>query len=91
MSCKLLKKCLKCQILFSGKINKNITNLSSVEFAKRVVKVYEGHMNIFYLISVSDASMCNYLLILLFYCTFCINLCMQTLSFIYWHAWFNYL
>ena len=30
---------MKCQILFSGKNNKNITNLSSTELAQRVVKV----------------------------------------------------
>ena len=31
--------CMTCQILFSGKNKKNITNLSSAELAKRVVKV----------------------------------------------------
>ena len=31
--------CMKCQILFSGKIQKNITNLLSAELAQRVVKV----------------------------------------------------
>ena len=31
--------CMKCQNLFSGKSKKNITNLSSAELAKRVVKV----------------------------------------------------
>ena len=30
---------MKCQNLFSGKSKKNITNLSSAELAKRVVKV----------------------------------------------------
>ena len=30
---------MKCEILFSGKIKKNTTNLSSAELAKRVVKV----------------------------------------------------
>ena len=30
---------MKCQILFSGKNKKNIANLSSAEFAQRVVKV----------------------------------------------------
>ena len=30
---------MKCQVLFSGKNNKNITNLSSAELAKRVVKL----------------------------------------------------
>ena len=30
---------MKCQILFSGKNKKNITNLLSAELAKRVVKV----------------------------------------------------
>ena len=30
---------MKCQILFSGKNQKNITNLSSAELAQRVVKV----------------------------------------------------
>ena len=30
---------MKCQILFSGKNKKNITNLSSAELAQRVVKV----------------------------------------------------
>ena len=30
---------MKCQILFSGKNKKNITNLSSAELAKREVKV----------------------------------------------------
>ena len=30
---------MKCQILFSGKIRKNILNLSSAELAQRVVKV----------------------------------------------------
>ena len=30
---------MKCQILFHGKNKKNITNLSSVENAQRVVKV----------------------------------------------------
>ena len=29
---------MKCQILFSGKTKKNVENLSSVEFALRVVK-----------------------------------------------------
>ena len=29
----------KCHILFSGKIKKNIINLSSAEFVQRVVKV----------------------------------------------------
>ena len=31
--------CMKCQILFSGKNKKNITNLSSAELAQRVVMV----------------------------------------------------
>ena len=31
--------CMKCQNLFSGKYKKNITNLLSAEFAKRVVEV----------------------------------------------------
>ena len=31
--------CMKCQILFFGKNKKNITNLSSAEFAQRVMKV----------------------------------------------------
>ena len=30
---------MKCQILFSGKNKKNITNLSSAELAQRVLKV----------------------------------------------------
>ena len=30
---------MKCQILFSGKNKKNVTNLPSAEKAKRVVKV----------------------------------------------------
>ena len=30
---------MKCPILFSGKNNKNITNLSSAELAKRIVMV----------------------------------------------------
>ena len=30
---------MKCQILFSGKNKKNIVNLSSAEYAQRVVKV----------------------------------------------------
>ena len=30
---------MKCSILFSGKNNKNITNLSSAELAKRIVMV----------------------------------------------------
>ena len=30
---------MKCQILFSGNNKKNITNLSSAEYAQRVVKV----------------------------------------------------
>ena len=30
---------MKCQILFSGKNKKNITNLYSAELAKRVVKI----------------------------------------------------
>ena len=34
--------CMKCQILFSGKIRKNIFNLLSAELAKRVVKVLDG-------------------------------------------------
>ena len=43
ISCKLSQKekiCLKCQILFSGKIKRNthITNLPSAEFAQRVIK-----------------------------------------------------
>ena len=42
ISCKLSPLetiCMKCQIVFSGKIRKNITNLSSAELAQRVVKV----------------------------------------------------
>ena len=42
ISCKLSPMetiCMKCLILFSGKNQKNITKLSSVEFAQRVVKV----------------------------------------------------
>ena len=31
--------CVKCQILFSEKNNKNITGLSSAELAQRVVKI----------------------------------------------------
>ena len=31
--------CMKCQILFTGKNKKNIINLSSAEYAQRVVKV----------------------------------------------------
>ena len=45
ISCKLSPIetiCTKCQILFSGKNKKNITNLSSAELAKRVVKVNEA-------------------------------------------------
>ena len=38
VSCKLAI-CMKCQILFVGKNKKNITNLSSAELAKIVVKV----------------------------------------------------
>ena len=30
---------MKCQIMFSGKNKKNITNLLSAELAKRVVKI----------------------------------------------------
>ena len=30
---------MKCQILFSGKNKKNVTNLSSADLAQRVVKV----------------------------------------------------
>ena len=33
--------CIKCQILFSWKNKKNITNLSSAELAKTVVKLEE--------------------------------------------------
>ena len=40
---------MKCQILFSGKNKKNITNLSSAELAKREVKVsYTKSINIFH-------------------------------------------
>ena len=35
--------CMKCQILFSWKSNKNITNLSSAELAQRMVKVKEKY------------------------------------------------
>ena len=34
---------MKCQILFSGKNKKNIITLSSVELAKRVVKVKDTY------------------------------------------------
>ena len=33
--------CMKCPVLFFGKNKKNIINLSSAEFAQRVVKVKE--------------------------------------------------
>ena len=33
---------MKCQILFSGKNKTNITNLSSAELDKRVVKVKQA-------------------------------------------------
>ena len=36
---------MKCQILFSGKNNKNIINLPSAENAQRVVKVKSHHDN----------------------------------------------
>ena len=40
ISCKLSETiCMKYQTLFSGKKKKNITNLSSAELAKRVVKI----------------------------------------------------
>ena len=39
MQCQMETICTKCQILFSGKIQKSITNLSSAELAWRVVKV----------------------------------------------------
>ena len=42
ISCKLCRMetiCMKCQILFSGKNKKNITNLSSAKLIKRVLKV----------------------------------------------------
>ena len=42
ISCKLSPVetiCMKCQVLFSGKNNKNITNLSSAELFVRVVKL----------------------------------------------------
>ena len=41
---------MKCQILFFGKHKKNITNLSSAELAKRVVKVKQS-LNGFLLVS----------------------------------------
>ena len=34
---------MKCQIMFCGKNKKNITNLSSVKYAQRVVKVNDAH------------------------------------------------
>ena len=37
---------MKCQILFSGKNKKNITNLSSTELAQRVVKVNFASRNL---------------------------------------------
>ena len=41
--------CMKCQILFSGKNEKNIFSLSSSELAQRVVKVkYIFHANLHY-------------------------------------------
>ena len=45
--CKLVKICMKCQRLFSGKNNKNIINLSSAEFAQRVVKFKEYGLYIY--------------------------------------------
>ena len=42
ISCKLSSMetiCMKCEVLFSGKNKKNITNVFSSEFAQRVVKV----------------------------------------------------
>ena len=38
---------MKCQILFSEKNKKNIFNLSSAEFAKRVVKITEVVVHMF--------------------------------------------
>ena len=35
---------MKCQSLFSGKNKKKIINLSSAEFAKRVVNVNTSHV-----------------------------------------------
>ena len=35
--------CMKCQILFSGKNEKNIVSLSSVEFVLRVLEVNFQH------------------------------------------------
>ena len=45
ISCKLSPVetiCMKCQILFSGKNKKTVTNLLSAEIAQRVVKQYEN-------------------------------------------------
>ena len=36
---------MKCQILFSGKNKKNITNLSSAKLDQRVIKVKVGTTN----------------------------------------------
>ena len=38
--------CMKCQILFSGKNKKNIINLSSAEFAQRMVKVKQFYSSL---------------------------------------------
>ena len=45
ISCQLSPEAIgmKCQRLFSGNFKKNIMNLSSVEFAQRVVKVNTAH------------------------------------------------
>ena len=43
---------MKCQIIFSGKNKKNITNFSSAELAKRVVKV-KKYLITFFLISLN--------------------------------------
>ena len=39
----LHKICMKCHILFSRKNKKNIINVSSAEWAKKVVKAYKLH------------------------------------------------
>ena len=47
ISCKLSPKetiSVKCESLFSGKNKKNIVNLSSAEFARRVVKVKADYL-----------------------------------------------
>ena len=51
---------MRCEILFSGKNKKNIINLSSGEFTRRVVKVKSFYLEVGLHSAVSSTSDCKF-------------------------------